>query len=158
MWITYCMVEEIKEMEEAGKMENPGWKECPPYLYAGGGYRPVYSATEDEWELVLGNMTKEEQEASTGEKGTDSEEESMRGDGRCAESLRSRKEAGKEAKERGKKESKSKNEKKNSRWSNLQTEAKEIKEEDDTQIQESQKRQRKKGNRRTLRRQTRMEL
>ena len=82
----------------------PGGKECPPYLYAGGDYRPVYSATKDAWELVLANMPKEEQDGSTEEKGTDSEEEeSMMGDDRCVEALRSRKEAGKEAKEREKK-------------------------------------------------------
>ena len=46
-------------------------------------------------------MPKEERDGSTGEKGTDSEE-SMRGDGRRVEALRSRKEAGKEAKEREK--------------------------------------------------------
>ena len=79
-------------------------------------------------------MTEEAQEGSTGEKSTDSEEESMRGDDRRVEAQRSRKEAGKEAKEREKKERASKNKKKNSRWSNLQTEAKDIKEEDDTQM------------------------
>ena len=30
--------------------EFPGGKECPPYLYAGGDYRPVYSETKDAWE------------------------------------------------------------------------------------------------------------
>ena len=49
-------------------MENPGGKECPPYLYAGGDYRPVYSATKDAWEWVLGNMPKDEQDGSTEEK------------------------------------------------------------------------------------------
>ena len=129
------MVEEIKEMGEEEKMENPGGKECPPYFYAGGDYRPVYSATKDAWELVLANMPKEEQDGSTEEKGTDSEEEeSMMGDDRCVEALRSRKETRKEAKLREKKERTSKNKKGNYRWSNLQTEAKQIKEEDDTQM------------------------
>ena len=106
----------------------PGGKECPPYLYAGGDYRPVYSATKDAWELVLENMPKEEQEGSTEEKCTDSEEESMRGDGRCVEALRSRKEARKEAKRREKKEETDRNKKKK------QTEAEESKEEDGTQM------------------------
>ena len=46
----------------------PGGKGCPPYLSAGREYRPVYSATKDAWELVLGNMPKEERVESTDEK------------------------------------------------------------------------------------------
>ena len=82
--------------------------------------------------MVLGNMLKEDQDMSVEEQDIESETEGVRGDGRCVDALKSRRKSKEnDTKEEGTAKTNKRNVK-NFRFSEIQTEARPIKEEEDT--------------------------